>query len=122
MPRGDGSGPNGMGPMTGRGAGYCAGYSTPGFANPMGRGFGGGGGFGGGRGRGFGFGGGRGGGWRNAYYGPAVYPGPVGPAWQPAAIPQEQELEMLKAQATQMETAMSQLRQRITELEGQTDK
>ncbi|NLG67487.1 MAG: DUF5320 domain-containing protein, partial [Actinobacteria bacterium] len=25
MPRGDGTGPEGMGPMTGRGAGYCAG-------------------------------------------------------------------------------------------------
>ncbi|MGI6097596.1 MAG: DUF5320 domain-containing protein, partial [Dethiobacteria bacterium] len=27
MPRGDGSGPAGMGPMTGRAAGYCAGYA-----------------------------------------------------------------------------------------------
>lgn len=26
MPRGDGTGPMGMGPMTGRGAGTCAGY------------------------------------------------------------------------------------------------
>jgi len=26
----------GMGPMTGRGAGYCAGYPTPGFMNPVG--------------------------------------------------------------------------------------
>lgn len=34
MPRGDGTGPTGMGPMTGRAAGYCAGYATPGFANP----------------------------------------------------------------------------------------
>ena len=33
MPRGDGSGPAGLGPMTGRGAGYCAGYPVPGFAN-----------------------------------------------------------------------------------------
>lgn len=33
MPRGDGTGPAGMGPRTGRGAGYCAGYSSPGFAN-----------------------------------------------------------------------------------------
>ncbi|MDD5018411.1 MAG: DUF5320 domain-containing protein [Eubacteriales bacterium] len=44
MPRGDGTGPMGMGPMTGRGAGYCTGYAAPGFAN---------GGFGMGRGRGF---------------------------------------------------------------------
>jgi hypothetical protein len=34
MPRGDGTGPGGFGPMTGRGAGYCAGYPMPGFANP----------------------------------------------------------------------------------------
>jgi len=26
MPRGDGTGPWGLGPMTGRAAGYCAGY------------------------------------------------------------------------------------------------
>ena len=26
MPRGDGTGPRGLGPMTGRAAGYCAGY------------------------------------------------------------------------------------------------
>jgi len=35
MPFGDGTGPRGMGPMTGRGAGYCAGFSAPGFANPI---------------------------------------------------------------------------------------
>ncbi len=31
MPRGDGTGPNGLGSMTGRGLGYCAGYNTPGY-------------------------------------------------------------------------------------------
>jgi len=35
MPFGNGTGPRGMGPMTGRGAGYCAGFGTPGFANPI---------------------------------------------------------------------------------------
>ena len=35
MPFGDGTGPRGMGPMTGRGAGYCAGFGMPGFANPI---------------------------------------------------------------------------------------
>jgi hypothetical protein len=39
MPRGDGTGPMGMGPMTGRGAGYCNGSTAPGFAN-AGAGFG----------------------------------------------------------------------------------
>jgi hypothetical protein len=36
MPAGDGTGPMGMGPMTGRAAGYCAGYPVPGFMNPYG--------------------------------------------------------------------------------------
>lgn len=31
MPRGDGTGPVGMGPLTGRGAGFCAGYANLGF-------------------------------------------------------------------------------------------
>jgi len=35
MPFGDGTGPMGLGPMTGRGAGFCAGFGTAGFANPM---------------------------------------------------------------------------------------
>ena len=52
MPQGDRTGPNGQGPRTGRGMGFCAGYPTAGFMN---QGFGRGcrGGFG--RGRGFGF-------------------------------------------------------------------
>lgn len=37
MPRGDGTGPMGLGPMTGRRMGYCAGYNRPGY---MGVGFG----------------------------------------------------------------------------------
>ncbi len=36
MPRGDKTGPNGAGPMTGRGAGYCIGNEQPGFANQVG--------------------------------------------------------------------------------------
>jgi len=35
MPRGDGTGPLGWGPMTGRVAGYCAGYPMPDFASPV---------------------------------------------------------------------------------------
>jgi len=84
MPRGDRTGPTGMGPMTGRGAGYCAGYSVPGFANPV---YGGvrayGGGYGGGHGGGYG-----GGGYRHRYFAygyPAGRPGrffdPYGGGW-----------------------------------------
>lgn len=40
MPWGDGTGPWGGGPMTGRAAGFCAGYPVPGYANSIpGRGF-----------------------------------------------------------------------------------
>lgn len=34
MPFGNGTGPAGMGPMTGRGAGFCTGYPMPGYRNP----------------------------------------------------------------------------------------
>ena len=34
MPRGDGTGPVGAGPMTGRAAGFCAGVPVPGYRNP----------------------------------------------------------------------------------------
>lgn len=73
MPWGDGTGPLGFGPRTGRGAGYCAGYNVPGYMNPVpgfGRGFGRGFGWGRGWGRGRWFG------WRGyypAYYEPAPY-------------------------------------------------
>ena len=49
MPKGDRSGPNGMGPMTGRGAGFCNGFNAPGYFNQGAAG-----GYGMGAGRGFG--------------------------------------------------------------------
>jgi len=52
MPRGDRTGPQGEGPMTGRQLGYGAGYDSPGYAKGPGRGAGFGF-FGRGRGRGF---------------------------------------------------------------------
>lgn len=42
MPRGDGRGPAGYGPRSGRGLGYCASFDSPGFTKPgpgRGRGF-----------------------------------------------------------------------------------
>jgi hypothetical protein len=42
MPFGDRTGPMGFGAMTGRGAGFCAGFASPDYTNPAtGRGFGG---------------------------------------------------------------------------------
>jgi len=40
MPFGNGTGPAGLGPMTGRAAGFCAGYPVPGYADPVGGGSG----------------------------------------------------------------------------------
>ena len=106
MPAGDGTGPMGMGPMTGRGAGQCAGFDMPGVMNPIpGRGMG----YGFGRGRSRG----RGQGWRHGYHAmgqPGAYGIPPIPT--PA-----QEAEVLKAQAEQMERALNDMRKRISELE-----
>jgi len=130
MPRGDGSGPMGMGPMTGRAAGYCAGYSVPGFMNPVGgRGFGGfgfGRGFrGGGRGRGFGYGYGAVG--VPGYgYGAVGVPGaiPFAGAWAAPAAPfaaqapaPEQEVAALRDQARYLEQTLEQINKRLQDLE-----
>ena len=122
MPAGDGTGPRGMGPMTGRRAGYCAGYDAPGYANPVpGRGFG----MGRGRGRawGGGWGRGRGRGWRHWYYATGL-PGwarfGYAPAWgAPPAQPltRGQETEFLKAQAEGLQQELDAISQRIAELE-----
>jgi hypothetical protein len=40
MPRGDKTGPMGMGRKIGRNAGYCAGFAVPGYTNPAGLGCG----------------------------------------------------------------------------------
>ena len=127
MPRGDGTGPTGMGPMTGRAAGYCAGNPVPGFVNaPGGRGFG----------VGRGFGGGRGGrGWRNQFYAtgltgwqraaagiPAYGVGqftqtpPASPG-VPPAVSKEQEFDLLKQQADFLSNSLEQIKQRLDELQ-----
>ncbi|MCK4326004.1 DUF5320 family protein, partial [bacterium] len=91
MPGGDGTGPTGMGPMTGRAAGLCAGYPVPGFANPIagfGRGFGLGFGRGWGRGLGWGRGFGRGRGFGGGYpYGAYPYSGMGMPYGSPTGYP-----------------------------------
>ena len=127
MPGGDRTGPGGMGPMTGRGAGYCAGYGVPGYMNPGPRG-----GYGMGMGMGWGRGGGRGrerlpiSGWR-VYA--AGWPAGVGyaypPAWGAAPAygqysPQmntEQETEFLRNQAKVLSDQLEALNKRLAELE-----
>jgi hypothetical protein len=87
MPKGDRTGPMGFGPRTGRGMGYCSGYSYPGFMQP-GPGFGFGRGLGSGRGPGFGrgFGRGRGGRWAGLGFYGNPYP-PMMPHGQPYGMP-----------------------------------
>lgn len=129
MPGGNGTGPNGMGPMTGRGAGFCAGYAVPGFANPVGgraMGMGMGMGMGWGRGRGGAFGRGRGFGWGRTGYGLPAYGGAVNPdmysgaPFVPTVAPQ-QELDSLKGQAEYLEDALDGIKKRIEELDRQKD-
>jgi len=118
MPGGDGTGPMGMGPMTGRAAGYCANNSMPGYANPVaGRG-----GFGFGRGRGRGRGFGRGFGWgQGAYpyaYGYPNYGTPYMVPSYPANVTPKQEADMLKAEAKAMQEEIDAINQRVKDLES----
>ena len=123
MPGGDRTGPAGMGPMTGRSAGFCAGYSVPGYMNPVG-----------GRGYwGWGRGGGRGHrnwfyatgipGWARTGYGLPAWSGAGGPlAYGVAAfapgLTTQQELDGLKGQAEYLEDSLDGIKKRIEELEA----
>ena len=124
MPAGDGTGPMGMGPMTGRGMGFCAGVLAPGSINALpSRGFGMG--FGRGRVAWCGHGGGRG--WRHMFHATGLT------GWQRAAAgwplmgavspdvagpTREQELAALKGQAEYFEDALDGIKKQIEELEA----
>lgn len=118
MPRGDGTGPMGMGPRTGRAAGFCAGFDVPGYANPA---SGGGLEMGFGRGRGFwGCGRGHGRGWRNWFHATGLpgwirFGGGTSPYQQSAP---DVEKEALRQQAQALEAELSQIRQRLSDLEA----
>jgi len=109
MPRGDGTGPLGAGAMSGRAAGYCAGWGMPGYANygVAGRC--------GGRGMGMGRGGGRG--WRTMYHATGLTGWQRGWAGAPAPSP-EQQKSALKAHAEALEQQLAAVKQRLSELEG----
>ena len=125
MPWGDRTGPLGLGPMTGRGAGYCAGYSVPGYLNPVGgRGF---------YGRGAGWWGrGAGRGWRNMYWATGlpgwaragVYPawGTVAYPYYPGQLSRDQEIELLKEHSEVLEKSLEDVRKRLSELESEEKK
>ncbi|SDM29621.1 DUF5320 domain-containing protein [Halarsenatibacter silvermanii] len=122
MPRGDGTGPDGLGEMTGRGAGYCAGFNVPGYVNS---------GAGQGLGLARGFRGGRGGRRRGT-----AGRGTAGPAGPPAGrvrkspfvstqLTEEEakktELKNLKRTAEDLEDQLDAVRDRIEQLREETD-
>jgi hypothetical protein len=114
MPRGDGTGPMGMGPMTGRGAGHCGGRGVAGFVSSLGLGFG--------RGRG-----GRGGGngRRNMFYATGLT------GWQRAAVSAaapsattaaptaEAEKQFLEAEVGAIQSQLDAVKKRLAELEAE---
>jgi len=113
-------GPDGMGPMTGRGAGYCAGSGMPGYMNAAG-------------GRGLGAGFGRRGGWGGSFgagrgrrlgFFSTGLPGfarfganaPVG-GQNPDP---ETTRQFLKSQADSLQSELEAVKQRLSELEQET--
>ena len=122
MPYGDGTGPSGMGSMTGRAAGYCAGHTMPGYANrypgsPR-----------------YGRGGGGGRGHRNWYYATGLpgwsrarmnYPAWGGFTSTQPYVPEmspEREADMLKNQAQMMQEEINSINERIKEIETMKEK
>lgn len=105
MPRGNGRGPAGRGPMTGRAAGFCAGNGQPGFAG-MGAGLG------------CGFGRGRGGrGNRNMFRATGV------PGWMRAGLSAvlepsagETEKQVLTSRAEVLQRQLDEIKRRLVSL------
>lgn len=122
MPFGNGTGPAGMGPMTGRAAGYCAGYPVAGYMNTYGgraRPYGGfAGGFAGGRGRSRGY--------RHWFYATGMpgwlrynaYPTAQVNTFIPGFKP-EQEMEQLKDQSDLLKQQLNDIQARIDRISKQ---
>lgn len=96
MPRGDGTGPNGAGAMTGRGMGYCAGFNAPGFANA-------------GAGRGFRRGFGRGRGFGRQSFVPTQ-------SVQPTVITEQEQKQFLEEDLKGLKQEMEEIQKRLKEL------
>jgi len=101
MPFGDGTGPLGLGPRTGRGLGYCSGFPYPGYLNPIGRGWG------------RGWGRGRGRGWRWWFLGYPFYANP------PTV---KEEKEILNEELQLLREEMKAIEDRLRELETKKKK
>ena len=115
MPAGDGTGPLGTGPKTGRAAGDCAGYDMPGYMNPIpgvhcniGRGA-----FGRGRGH------------RHLYYATGLpYRARTGirPNVFLSEVSPELELDDLKRRAKSLQQLLKNINKRIDKLDMKTEK
>lgn len=103
MPGGDGTGPIGMGPMTGGGRGFCAGANSP--RRFFGLGWG--------RGRGAGFGRG----WRNWFYATSLTREGRFQIGSPV-MSREAEINSLKDQAEWITRQLEDIRKRMSELES----
>lgn len=101
MPRGDMTGPMGQGPVTGRGAGRCAGAARPGFA------------FGGGRGFGRGFGPGRRAGWAG--------PGAMAPGWGRAFVTRADARQGLEAYREELKRELAGVEEELGKAEPEKE-
>ena len=103
MPRGNGTGPMGMGPMTGRAAGFCAGNGRAGFGNPA-------------YGRGRGMGGGFGRGFRNTFFATGL------PGWArfggTGTVGAADERQVLASQADALRAQLDGIQKRLDQLDG----
>jgi hypothetical protein len=112
MPRGDKTGPMGMGPKTGRGAGICKGNDSPGYMSAGEGRFGGSGRMGGGF-------GGRRRGCRNMFNATGL------PGWMRfngnAVTSQEDEIGLLQSQAEYLSNALDTVNKRLNEMETKKD-
>ena len=126
MPWGDRTGPDRMGPRTGRGLGFCAGFSSPGYTKGPGMGRGLGRGFGRGRGGGRGFGRFFG---RGPFFGPDPYYSGQDPYYPPrdyygepsSRTPfteptKEEEASYLKKMAEGLEKELVAIKERLKKL------
>lgn len=101
MPGGDGTGPAGMGAMTGRAAGFCAGWGATGFANNL-------------PGRGLGMGYGRG----RRFLGRGFGRGGYGRGFFTYSLDSESEKRVLKSQADALHSELEFIKKRLSEIEG----
>ncbi len=106
MPYGDGTGPEGFGPRTGRGLGYCSGYNSPGFTKGYPRG---GAGYGRGYGRGFGF--------RRFWGFRAPIWAETYPANNPVTLTKEEQKKILEDEKKDLEEELKRIKEKIEELE-----